>query len=101
NPGQTASLTGIAAIFVTAFALVSWSYFSAEKARRLAEQRERAERWERYRADLAAAASAPQLHNVGAAQRCLDDAPAEHPGCAWRDFANPADPAPSVLAGPP
>src|SRR5262249_35874269 len=99
NPGQTASLTGIAAIFVTAFALVSWSYFSAEKARRLAEQRERAERWERYRADLAAAASALQLHNVGAAQRSLDDAPAEHRGWEWRHFANQTDDARSVLRG--
>jgi WD40 repeat protein/tRNA A-37 threonylcarbamoyl transferase component Bud32 len=99
NPVQTASLTGIAAIFVTAFVLVSWSYFSAEKARHLAEQREKAERWERYRADLAAAASALQLPNVGAAQRSLDDAPAEHRGWEWRHFANQTDDARSVLRG--
>src|SRR5262249_37591410 len=52
KPLEAASLAGIVVMFVTAFVLVSWSYFQAEEARQFAEQREKAERWERYRANL-------------------------------------------------
>src|SRR5262245_39522712 len=94
NPLVAASLAGVVGIFLTAFVLVSWSYVRAEDARKEeasqsraagearvdAQQKEKAERWERYRANISAAASALQLHNVSAARRSLDDAPTEHRG---------------------
>jgi WD40 repeat protein len=127
NPGVASSLASVVAIFLTAFVLVSWSYWRAEDAlteearqrriadeareeearqRRLADEardkaqsKEKAERWERYRANLAAAASALQLNNVGAAWRSLVGAPAEHRGWEWRHFDSQTDDARSVLRG--
>jgi WD40 repeat protein len=91
NPFQAVSLAGIVAIFASAFVLVSGSYLRAEGARRLAEQRERAERWERYRANMIAAGGAMQLNNVTAAQSALEAAPEEHRNWEWRYFTNQLD----------
>src|SRR5262245_44315936 len=97
NPLQATSLTGIVAIFTAAFALVSWSYVRAEGARHVAEQREQAERWERYRASMIAAGNAMQLNNVTAAQHALEAAPAEHRNWEWRYFSNQLDTAHEVV----
>src|SRR5262249_21138130 len=113
NPLVAASLAGVVGIFLTAFVLVSWSYVrtedalkeeasqrrAADRAREEAQRKEKAERWERYRADLVAAASALQSNNVSAAQRSLDDAPTEHRGWEWRHFSSQTDDARSVLRG--
>jgi WD40 repeat protein len=113
NPAAVAFLTVTTGIFLTAFVLVSWNYYRAEdalkeeaKQRRVADlarddaqRQEKAERWERYRANLVAAASALQSNNVSAVQRSLDDAPAEHRGWEWRHFASQTDDARAVLRG--
>ncbi len=98
NPLAAALLTGIVALFVTAFVLVSWSYFRAEDARKeeaqqrqAAQEREKAERWERYRANIIAASSAMQLHNVSAARSALDAAPEEHRNWEWKYFQHQLD----------
>ncbi|HEX5269499.1 MAG TPA: serine/threonine-protein kinase, partial [Gemmataceae bacterium] len=104
NPAVATSLSAVLAIFLSAFALVTWSYFRAEDARQdeslqrqKAENKEKAERWERYRANIAAAASATQLENGPAAQRALDAAPAEHRGWEWQHFHSQLDGALAVL----
>ncbi len=60
----------------------------------------RAERWERYRANLVAASSALQLNNVGAARRSLDGAPEEYRNWEWRHFRHQVDTAHDVLRWP-
>ncbi|HYT93084.1 MAG TPA: protein kinase, partial [Gemmataceae bacterium] len=106
RPLDAALLAAIVVVFLTAFALVSWSYWRAEDARKAeahqrqeAERKEKAERWERYRANLAAATSAFQLHNVGAARRALEAAPEEHRNWEWRHFYHQLDGARHVLRG--
>jgi WD40 repeat protein len=113
NRGVAAAL-GVIAFLLTTAALVSGiaavrfrdlahenelARKSADEARDDAQHNEKAERWERYRANISAAASALQLHNVSAARRSLDDAPAEHRGWEWRHFDSQTDDARSVLRG--
>ena len=93
NPGIAASLTGLVAIIVTAFVLVSWSYWSAEDARY-------AERWGRYRSDIAAAYGALQSQNDSATRMALDDAPAEHRNWEWQYVHSQLDGASHVLHVP-
>jgi WD40 repeat protein/serine/threonine protein kinase len=80
---------------------------SEETARRAAdEDRQKAvetgdrERWERYRANLAAASAALQLHRSGTAQRALDAAPEQHRNWEWKYFHNQLDGASRVLPIP-
>ena len=91
NALAAASLAGIFGIFLAAFSLVSWSYFRAEDARKMeakqredAQEKERAERWGRYRSNIAAASAALQLQNSGAARSALEDAPKEHRNWEWQ-----------------
>src|SRR5262249_14359530 len=70
---------------------------AADEARRRGE----AERWERYLSNLAAAAGAIQLNNVGAARRALEAAPEEHRNWEWLYFSNQLDGARSTLLGHP
>jgi non-specific serine/threonine protein kinase/serine/threonine-protein kinase len=56
----------------------------AVEARDVASARERAERWERYRASIAAASAALQLQNSGTGERALNAAPEEHRNWEWR-----------------
>ena len=102
-----ASLAAVAAIFLTAFSLVTWSYFRAEDARKKevkereqAQENERAERWQRYRSNIAAAAAALQLQNSGSAGSALQDAPEEHRNWEWQYFHSQLDGASLVLAVP-
>ena len=104
NPLLAASMAGIVAIFVMAFVLVSWSYVRADEARReeehqreAAQDREKAERWERYRANMIAAGGALQLHNVGAARDALEAAPEEHRNWEWHYFSHQLDTAREVI----
>src|SRR5262249_16718347 len=57
------------------------------------------ERWERYRTNIAAATSALQLQNSGAARRALDAAPDEHRDWEWRHLHSQLDGARAVLRG--
>src|SRR5262245_62002942 len=107
NPLVAASLAGILVVFVTAFALVSWSYWRAEAAfaeearqKQEAQRREKAERWERYRSNIAAASAALQIQNSGTARRALDDAPQEHRNWEWQYLHNQLDGASLVLPVP-
>lgn len=104
NPWIAASLAGVVATFLIAFALVSRSYWRAEKARdqeaklrKEADDKNLAERWQRYRANLVASESALQLYNVDRAQRTLEDAPAEYRNWEWRHFQSRLDLAQQVL----
>jgi WD40 repeat protein/tRNA A-37 threonylcarbamoyl transferase component Bud32 len=108
DPLAAGSLASVAAIFLASFALVTLSYWRSEKARaELAEQRdeaqrrEKAERWERYRADILAAASALQVDNVGGARGALEDSPSEHRNWEWRHLYNRLDLARHVLTAAP
>src|SRR5262249_55021667 len=58
----------------------------ADAARARAEQAVEAERWEHYRSDIAAAASALQLQNADAARLALEEAPEEFRNWEWRHF---------------
>ncbi len=100
NPVVAGSLAGVVVIFITAFALVWSSYLRAERERTQAEQREKAERWERYRSNLVAAASAMQVHNVAAARDALESAPAEHRNWEWQYFHHQLDTSEHVLRAP-
>ena len=98
NPLLSASLAAAVAILLTAFAIVSWSLAEEAKQRAAADEakgdaqaKEKEERWSRYLANISAASSALQLHNVGAARRFLEDAPEEHRGWEWRHFSSQLD----------
>jgi WD40 repeat protein/serine/threonine protein kinase len=69
----------------------------ADKARQGAESATSAERWERYRANMMAASSALQLHNVSAAQSALDATPEEHRAWEWKYFLHQFDTAQQVF----
>ena len=49
-----------------------------------AQRNETAERWGRYRSNIAAASGALQLQNSGAARSALEDAPEEHRNWEWQ-----------------
>jgi eukaryotic-like serine/threonine-protein kinase len=114
NPGVAASVAGLAGVFLTAFVLVSWSYVRAEdalkeesqqrraadEARDEAQRNEKAERWERYRSNIAAASGALQLQNSGAARSALEDAPPEHRNWEWQYLHSQLDGASVVLSVP-
>ena len=104
NPLPAISLTAVVAIFVAAFALVTSSYISSEKARQEesrqreeALRREKAERWNRYLADIKAAAHAMQVYNVEGAARTLESSPEEHRNWEWQYLTSRRDLAQSVL----
>ncbi len=69
----------------------------ADDARKDAERKEKAERKERYRANMIATGSAIQLHNVSAARGLLDAAPEEHRNWEWRYFMQQVDAARHVI----
>jgi eukaryotic-like serine/threonine-protein kinase len=68
---------------------------SGDEARRLGE----AERRERYRSNLAAAAAALQLQNSATARRYLEAAPPEHRDWEWRHLHSQLDGARAVMPG--
>ena len=107
DPLAAGLLGAVLACFLVAFVLVSLSYWRSESARaELAEQRdeaqrrEKAERWERYRANIVAAANALRVYNATGARSALDDAPKEHRNWEWQLFHSRLDMAKHVLAGP-
>ncbi len=105
NPLVAGSLATACSIFLIAFALVSWSYWRAESAfqeeakqrteavtaRNEAQRREKAERWERYRSNIATASAALELQNSISARGALEVAPSEHHNWEWRHFHNRLD----------
>ncbi len=98
HPG-TAVLGGVLTavlVLATVASLLAAGYFKeaaqsernarheAEEARDLARRRGDAERWGRYRSNIAAASAALQLQNSGAARSALEDAPEEHRNWEWQ-----------------
>jgi WD40 repeat protein/serine/threonine protein kinase len=72
----------------------------AEVAADEARRRGDAERWERYRANIAAAAGALQLQNSAGARSALDAAPPEHRNWEWQYFHSQLEGARLVVAVP-
>jgi hypothetical protein len=72
----------------------------ANRAPREASTREQAERWGRYRSNIAAASTALQLQHSGAARSALEDAPQEHRNWEWQYLHSQLDGASLVLAVP-
>jgi WD40 repeat protein/tRNA A-37 threonylcarbamoyl transferase component Bud32 len=71
----------------------------AVDAQERAERAGEAERRERYRSNIAAAAAALQLQNSATARRYLEDAPPEHRDWEWRHLHSQLDSARAVMGG--
>jgi WD40 repeat protein/serine/threonine protein kinase len=114
NRGVAAAL-GVIALLVIGVAVASsiaaWRFerlageresarAAAVSAAAEAERRGDAERWQRYRANLAAAGVALQLPNTGAARRALAAAPEEYRGWEWLHFNSRLDEARAILRMP-
>jgi WD40 repeat protein/serine/threonine protein kinase len=111
NRGVAAALGFIALLLVgmaIASTLAAWRFerlagererarAAAEGAAAEARRRGDAERWQRYRSNLAAAGSALQLQSSGAARRALEAAPTEFRGWEWLHFSSRLDDARLVL----
>jgi WD40 repeat protein len=69
----------------------------AEQAGEEARQRGDAERWQRYRSNIAAAASALQLYNNDSARLALEGAPPEHRNWEWQHLSSHLDGSRAVL----
>jgi WD40 repeat protein/serine/threonine protein kinase len=69
----------------------------AVAAQRKADLAADRERWERYRSNIAAAASALQLNNIDPARRALAEAPEEFRNWEWRYLNNQLDGARLIL----
>src|SRR5262249_48605215 len=76
------------------------AWHKADEAADEARRRGDAERWGRYRSNIAAASAALQLQNSGAARTALDDAPEEHRNWEWHYLHNQLDGASLVLPVP-
>src|SRR5262249_31807418 len=113
-----AAVLAVVLVLVTVASLLAAGYFSrlrwseaqaaqserdarheAEEAGKEARRRGDAERWGRYRSNLAAAGSALELQSSGAARRALEAAPAEYRDWEWLHFTSRLDDARLVLSG--
>src|SRR5262245_6299760 len=96
-----AALLAVLTLVLVAVAVVS--SFAAVRFRTLAadvEQAARGERWEYYRANIAAASAALQLQNIETARRALEAAPPEHRNWEWRHLHSQLDGARRVVRLP-
>jgi WD40 repeat protein/serine/threonine protein kinase len=114
NPGIAVLGGALAAVLVlaTAASLLAAGYFNRMRwseaqaaqherdAREVAEKAGDAERWERYRSNLAAASAALQLQKSDTARRALDAAPEQYRNWEWQYFHNQLDGATRVLPIP-
>jgi eukaryotic-like serine/threonine-protein kinase len=107
NPGVAAlgSVLATVLVVVTVASLLAAGYFNRaaqreRDARQEADQRGNAERWERYRSNIAVAAGALQLQNSGAARSALEAAPPEHRNWEWQYYHSQLDGASLVLRVP-
>jgi WD40 repeat protein len=107
NRGVAAAL-GVIALLLIGVAIASslealrFERLAAEAVSAAAEadRRGEAERWQRYRANMTAAAVALQVQNAGAARRALAAAPEEYRGWEWRHFNGRLDDARAILRMP-
>jgi WD40 repeat protein/serine/threonine protein kinase len=98
NPVPAGLLSALGVTGLVALTAILWQWRNAEHARRKAiaaqqhaEWARKAERWERYRSNIAAAAAALQLQNSGTASRALEAAPPEHRNWEWRHLHSQLD----------
>jgi WD40 repeat protein/serine/threonine protein kinase len=68
--------------------------------RNKAQRNEKAERWERYRSNIAAASAAFQIQNADAASSALDETPTEHRNWEWQYLHSQLDDASLILSVP-
>jgi WD40 repeat protein/tRNA A-37 threonylcarbamoyl transferase component Bud32 len=100
NRGVAAAL-GVIALLLIGVAIAS--SLAALRFERLADEADRrgeAERRQRYRANMTAAAVALQVPNTGAARRALAAAPEEYRGWEWLHFNGRLDNARAILRMP-
>jgi WD40 repeat protein len=106
RPAVAALGAAVVAAVVPGLAGVGWQWHQAlaerTRAVRLADdlrtQRDAAE-WQTYRANIAAALSALQVHNTAAARRYLDDAPEPFRNWEWRHLVSRLDDGHGTLRG--
>ena len=102
NPVPVASLSIVLVTCLVAIATILWQWRNAVEARQRAELAVRSERWERYRSNISAAASALQFqNNSGTARRALEAAPQEHRNWEWRHLKSQLDNSRAVMPGTP
>lgn len=107
NPGIALLGSALAALLAAATiaSLLAAGHFNRaalreRDARQEADRRGDAERWERYRSNIAVAAGALQLQNGSAARSALEATPEEHRNWEWRYLHNQLDGASQVLNSP-
>jgi WD40 repeat protein len=100
RPAIAALIAAILLVAVTGVAGVIWQWREAVAAKNRAEASTVQERWERYRANVASAASALQLNNGNAARRSLEAAPVEHRKWEWDHLASQLDGSTAILRVP-
>jgi eukaryotic-like serine/threonine-protein kinase len=102
NPVLVASLGMVSVTGLVAIATILWQWRNAVEARQQSELAVKSERWERYRSNISAAASALQLqNNSGTARRALEAAPEEHRNWEWRHLKSQLDNSRAVMPGTP
>ena len=99
NPVPAASLGAMVMTGLLALAAILGQWREAVEARQRAERAGSAERWERYRSNIAAAAAALQLEHSDTARRALEAAPQEHRGWEWRHLHARLDDSRAVMPG--
>jgi WD40 repeat protein len=99
NPVAAASLGAVLLMGLVALVAILGEWRETVDARRQAERNGAAERWERYRSNIAAAAAALELQHGDTARRALEEAPTEHCGWEWRHLHNQLDVARTVIPG--
>jgi WD40 repeat protein len=92
-------------VLATVASLLAAGHFNqlrlaAEEAGTEARRFGEAERWERYRSNIAAASAALQLQNSDSARQALESAPEQHRNWEWWHFHNQLDNASRVLSMP-
>ncbi len=113
NPVPASLLGALTATGLVAFVAILWQWQQADRAWRFAdalarsetdqrlraERSGRAERWERYRSNIAAAAAALELQQSAKSRRALEETPAEHRDWEWRHLSSQLDGARATLPG--
>jgi WD40 repeat protein len=97
NRGVAAALGVIAVLLIGVAIASSLAALRFERLAAEADRRGEAERCQRYRANMTAAAVALQVPNIGAARRALAAAPEEYRGWEWWHFNGQLDDARDIL----
>jgi WD40 repeat protein len=100
NRGVAAALGVIALLLIGVAIASSIAALRFERLAAEADRRGEAERWQRYRANMTAAAVALQVPNTDAARRALAAAPEEYRGWEWLHFNGRLDDARAILRMP-